>query len=101
PIASAALRALDGGDAEKYTELIAPTIPLARHLFTEPTFHYKTGVVFLAWLAGHQDHFVMVGGHQDARSVPHLSKAYHLAADLGLFPDPDLAAARFAEWETR
>ena len=61
-----------------------------------PTFHYKTGIVFLAWLNGHQDHFRMVGGHQTARSAQHLRRLYELAGQAGVIADPDLAAARFA-----
>lgn len=67
---------------------------LSRHLFQAPTRFYKTGVVFLAWLAGHQTHFTMVGGLQSARSLPHLARAYELADRLGLFPDPKLAEDR-------
>ncbi|MFF8774333.1 dihydrodipicolinate synthase family protein [Kitasatospora sp. NPDC015120] len=92
--AAAALRALDEGDLDRYEDLFAPTVPLARHLFAAPTFHYKTGVVFLAWLAGHQDHFTMVGGAQSGRSVPHLVELFRLADAAGVLPDPDLAAAR-------
>ncbi|MFE4519473.1 dihydrodipicolinate synthase family protein [Kitasatospora sp. NPDC056783] len=92
--AAAALRALDEGDLDRYEELFAPTLPLARHLFAAPTFHYKTGVVFLAWLAGHQDHFTMVGGAQSGRSLPHLVELFRLADAAGVLPDPDLAADR-------
>ncbi|RGD56414.1 dihydrodipicolinate synthase family protein [Kitasatospora xanthocidica] len=92
--AAAALRALDEGDLDRYEELFAPTVPLARHLFAAPTFHYKTGVVFLAWLAGHQDHFTMVGGAQSGRSVPHLVELFRLADAAAVLPDPDLAADR-------
>ena len=62
PPAAAALRALDAGDLDGYDRILAPTVPLSRHLFAAPTWYYKTGIVFLAWLAGHQDHFTMVGG---------------------------------------
>ena len=94
PAAAAALAALADGEVERYEAIFAPTVPLARHLFSAPTSAYKTGIVFLAWLAGHQEHFRMVGGMESARSVPHLEKAHALAADAGLFPDPELAAAR-------
>ena len=77
-----------------FRELLDPTVELSRHLFQTPTRFYKTGVVFLAWLAGHQEHFTMVGGLQSARSLPHLARAYELADGLGLFPDPALAEAR-------
>ncbi|MFC8535318.1 dihydrodipicolinate synthase family protein [Streptomyces sp. NPDC057249] len=94
PLAAHAVRVLDTGDVKGFRELLDPTVELSRHLFQAPTRFYKTGVVFLAWLAGHQDHFTMVGGLQSARSLPHLAKAYELADRLGLFPDPDLAESR-------
>jgi Protein of unknown function (DUF993) len=94
PAAAAALAALDRGDEARFEAILAPTVPLARHLFSEPTSAYKTGIVFLAWLAGHQDHFRMVGGLETARSVEHLRRAYELALEAGLLPDPELAAAR-------
>ncbi|MFG2570257.1 dihydrodipicolinate synthase family protein [Streptomyces sp. NPDC048567] len=94
PLAAHAVRVLDTGDTKGFRELLDPTVELSRHLFQAPTRFYKTGVVFLAWLAGHQDHFTMVGGLQSARSLPHLAKAYELADGLGLFPDPELAESR-------
>ncbi|KFK88761.1 hypothetical protein IX27_15500 [Streptomyces sp. JS01] len=94
PLAAHAVRVLDTGDVAGFRALLDPTVELSRHLFQRPTRFYKTGVVFLAWLAGHQDHFTMVGGLQSARSLPHLATAYELADGLGLFPDPDLAAHR-------
>ncbi|SHK80832.1 dihydrodipicolinate synthase family protein [Streptomyces yunnanensis] len=94
PLAAAAVRRLDADDPVGFRAVLDPTVPLARHLFQHPTRYYKTGVVLLAWLAGHQSHFTMVGGLQAARSLPHLRRAHELAAALGLFPDPDLAAAR-------
>ena len=94
PVASRALAALDDGDVERYHELLAPTVPLAHEVFRAPTRHYKTGVVFLAHLAGHQDHFRMVGGLESARSVLHLASLLRLADAAGLLPDPDLAARR-------
>lgn len=94
PAASAALAALDRGDVDEYDRIFAPTVPLSRHIFERPTFYYKTGIVFLAWLAGHQDHFTMVGGLQSGRSAPHLAKLVELADAAGLLPDPELAAAR-------
>ncbi|MGK5631702.1 DUF993 family protein [Streptomyces sp. URMC 123] len=96
PIAAEAVRLLDAGDPRGFRALLDPTLPLARHLFAPPTRHYRTGIVLLAWLAGHQSHFTMVGGAHSARSLPHLARAYELADGLGLFPDPDLAAARMA-----
>lgn len=94
PLAAEAVRLLDTGDTKGFHARLDPTVPLSRHLFQPPTRFYKTGVVFLAWLAGHQDHFTMVGGLQSARSLPHLSHAYELADALGLFPDPFLAESR-------
>ena len=94
PAASAALAALDEGDLERYDAEMAPTLPLSRHIFAAPTYHYKTGIAFLAWLAGHQRGFVMVGGLQAARSVPHLCRIFELANDARLLPDPELAAHR-------
>ncbi|GAB2446178.1 dihydrodipicolinate synthase family protein [Streptomyces incanus] len=94
PLAAQAVRVLDTGDTEGFRALLDPTVELSRHLFRAPTRFYKTGVVFLAWLAGHQSHFAMVGGLQSARSLPHLARAYELADGLGLFPDPKLAEDR-------
>ncbi|MEO3750077.1 dihydrodipicolinate synthase family protein [Streptomyces sp. B6B3] len=97
PLAADAARLLDTGDVAGFRALLDPTVPLSRHLFRTPTRYYKTGVVFLAWLAGHQDHFAMVGGLQSARSLPHLARAYELADGLGLFPDPALAETRMRQ----
>ncbi|MCX5283446.1 dihydrodipicolinate synthase family protein [Streptomyces sp. NBC_00198] len=92
--AARAVRVLDTGDVKGFRELLDPTVELSRHLFEHPTRFYKTGVVLLAWLAGHQEHFTMVGGLQSARSLPHLARAYELADGLGLFPDPSRAETR-------
>ncbi|MFG2938301.1 dihydrodipicolinate synthase family protein [Streptomyces sp. NPDC048282] len=94
PLAAQAVRILDTGDTAGFRALLDPTVALSRHLFQTPTRFYKTGVVFLAWLAGHQAHFTMVGGLQSARSLPHFARAYELADGLGLFPDPKLAEER-------
>ncbi len=94
PVAAEALRALGEGREDDYDRLLAPTVPLSRHLFATPTYYYKTGIVFLAWLAGHQPAFRMVGGLESARSVPHLCEALRLADRAGLIPDPELAARR-------
>jgi hypothetical protein len=94
PLAAEAVRVLDTGDVKGFRGLLDPTVELSRHLFQAPTRFYKTGVVLLAWLAGHQSHFTMVGGLQSARSLPHLARAYELADGLGLFPDPKLAEER-------
>jgi hypothetical protein len=100
PAAAAALRALDGNDRASYDQLMAPTEALSRHLFAQPTWFYKTGVTFVAWLAGHQDAFAMVGGLQAGRSIVHLGRALQLADQAGLLPDPDLAAARWRSLAT-
>ncbi len=97
PIAGAASRALSqlaAGDEAGYDETFAPTVPLSRHIFKAPTRFYKTGVVFLAYLNGHQDHFTMVGGQESARSTLHLAEMIRLANDARLFSDPEHAAAR-------
>ncbi|GAA3964595.1 dihydrodipicolinate synthase family protein [Streptomyces marokkonensis] len=94
PLAAEAVRVLDTGNTEGFRALLDPTVELSRHLFRAPTRYYKTGVVLLAWLAGHQSHFTMVGGLQSARSLPHLARAYELADGLGLFSDPKLAEER-------
>ncbi|NBB82144.1 MAG: DUF993 family protein [Alphaproteobacteria bacterium] len=96
PVASAALGALADGDRARYDALFEPTVPLSRHVFAAPTRFYKTGVVFLAWLNGHQDHFTMVGGQESARSTLHLAELFRLADKAGLLTDPDRAAARMA-----
>ncbi|MGH1563376.1 dihydrodipicolinate synthase family protein [Mumia sp. DW29H23] len=94
PAASAALRALDDGDLATYDEEMAPTLALSRHVFSAPTYYYKTGIAFLAWLSGHQPGFTMVSGLQSARSVVHLAEVFALANEARLLPDPDLAAHR-------
>lgn len=97
PAASAALDALAGDDLETFHGVLAPTVPLSRHIFKAPTRFYKTGVVFMAWLNGHQDHFVMVGGQQSARSLLHLAELFRLADAAGLLTDPDLASDRMRQ----
>jgi hypothetical protein len=94
PAAAAALHALDAGDELRYIELLEPTVPLSRHIFKTPTPYYKTGVVFLAYLNGHQQHFRMVGGLESGRSVLHLAELFVLADRAGLLRDPELASAR-------
>jgi len=74
--------------------MLGPTVPLSRHVFKAPTRFYKTGVVFLAWLNGHQKHFVMVGGQQSARNLMHFVELLELADTAGLLRDPELAAHR-------
>ena len=94
PAAAAALGALAQGDVAGFHDILAPTVPLSRHIFRAPTRFYKTGVVFLAYLNGLQHHFIMVGGQQSARSLVHLAELFRLADAAGLLADPDLAAAR-------
>ena len=94
PAASAAVQGLDAGDTERFHAVLAPTLPLARRLFAAPTFHYKTGIVFLAWLNGHQDHFRMVAGLESARTLTHLAELLRLADAAGVLTDPPLAAER-------
>ena len=94
PAATAALRALDAGDIDRYEAIFAPTVPVARHIFAPPTQSYKTGIVFLAYLNGHQSHFRMLGGYEGARSVPHLAELFVLADQAGLLRDPERAVAR-------
>jgi hypothetical protein len=79
PAAGAALAALDRGDRAAYDRILAPTLPLARKLFEPPTFNYKTGIAYLAWLNGHQEHFRMLGGMETARSAAHLAEVRELA----------------------
>ncbi len=94
PVASASLQALGEGRNGEFFELLEPTVPLSRHIFKAPTRFYKTGVVFLAYLNGLQDHFVMIGGQQSARSLAHLAELFRLADKAGVLADPELAVAR-------
>jgi len=94
PAASAALAELASGHTRAFHEILAPTVPLSRHIFAAPTRFYKTGVVFMAWLNGHQSHFTMVGGQQSARSLLHLAELFRLADRAGLLSAPELAVAR-------
>ena len=94
PAASAALAELSAGNEAGFHSILAPTVPLSRHIFKAPTRFYKTGVVFLAYLNGLQDHFVMLGGQQSARSLVHLAELFRLADRSGVLRDPDLAAER-------
>ncbi|WP_407674399.1 dihydrodipicolinate synthase family protein [Nonomuraea glycinis] len=105
PAAAAALRALDsaeaaGDEADRdrllaaYDEILAPTVPLSRKIFETPTYNYKTGIVFLAWLNGHQDAFTMVNGAQSARSLTHLAEVFRLADQAGLLADQERAVHR-------
>jgi hypothetical protein len=94
PAASAALQAMGEGDMARYAGYLEPTVALSRHMFRAPTRFYKTGVVFMAYLNGHQRHFTMLGGQQSARSAVHLAELFRLADRAGLLLDPDLAARR-------
>lgn len=94
PAASAALHALDDNDINKYKQIMEPTVPLSRHIFKAPTFNYKAGIVFLAYLNGHQNHFRMIDGLESARSVIHYSELFRLAHHAGLIRDLELAAYR-------
>jgi hypothetical protein len=98
PAASAALLALSDEDRtagnKAFRDILDPTVGLSRELFRAPTQYYKTGIVFLAYLNGHQDHFTMLGAQQGARSILHLSRVFRHAASIGLFADPECAAAR-------
>jgi len=98
PAAAAAFTALGAGDRTRFDAILAPTVPLSRHVFAAPTRFYKTGVVFLAWLNGHQSHFTMVGGQESARSVVHLAQVFRLADAAGLLRDPGLAASRMRQY---
>jgi len=97
PAASQALSHLSRNELQQYNGILAPTVPLSRHIFKAPTRFYKTGVVFMAWLNAHQEHFVMVGGQQSARSLLHLSELFRLADAAGLLADPELACRRMRQ----
>jgi hypothetical protein len=94
PAASAALGELTQGNIEKFHAILGPTVPLSRHIFAAPTRFYKTGVVFMAWLNGHQSHFTMVGGQHSTRSLPHLAELFRLADAANLLEQPELAVRR-------
>jgi Protein of unknown function (DUF993) len=98
PAASVALAALDAGDVPRYHELLSPTVPLSRHIFASPTQHYKTGVVFLAFLNGFQSHFRMLGGMESARSTAHLCELFVLADQAGILRHPELAMKRMQNY---
>jgi len=94
PAASAALGALAQGDEKKFHDILGPTVPLSRYIFAAPTRFYKTGVVFMAWLNGHQKHFTMVGGQQSTRSLQHFAELFRLADAANLLEQPELAVQR-------
>jgi hypothetical protein len=94
PAAAYAMSRLAKGDKAEFRAVLDPTVPLARLIFRAPTQHYKTGVVFLAWLNGFQDHFVMLNGAQAKRPLPYFTEIFRLADGCGLLRDPDLAVRR-------
>jgi hypothetical protein len=96
PAASAALLALDAGDKARFAAILESTVGLSRHVFTAPTMYYKAGIVFMAYLNGHQDHFQMIGGLESGRSAVHLAELFVLADKAGLLRDPDLALDRIS-----
>ena len=96
PAAAAALTALDQDDLQQYDRILEKTVPLSRHIFQAPTYSYKTGIVFMAYLNGHQNHFRMIGGAESARSISHLSELFVLADQAGLLINPELAAERMS-----
>ena len=97
PAASAGLARLANGDIQGFHGILEPTVPLSRHIFRSPTRFYKTGVVFLAWLNGLQDHFLLIGGQESARSLLHLAELFRLADKARVLHDPDMAAARMSK----
>jgi hypothetical protein len=97
PAASLALEKLAQGDRDSYARLLAPTVPLSRLIFRAPTQYYKTGVVFLAWLNGFQDHFIMAGGAQSMRPLSYFADILRLADQAGLLRDPELACTRMRQ----
>jgi hypothetical protein len=94
PSASTALAALANGDARTFRAIIEPTVPLSRKIFEAPTQYYKAGVVFLAWLNGHQSHFTMPGGMQSARGINHYTQVFRLADKANVLDKPELAVTR-------
>lgn len=98
PVAAAAFHALDAGDTQRYCALLEPTVALSRHIFQTPTYNYKTGIVFLAWLNNHQAQFKMVATQESARSVQHLANLFVLADKAGLLCDPALAVKRMQHY---
>ena len=99
--AAAALAALDRGDLAGYDAAMAPTVPLSRAIFEPPTYHYKVGVAFLAWLNGLQPQFAMLGGLQRRRPARHLIRVFELAAAARALTDPELAVERMGEMLAR
>lgn len=98
PAASVALQHYDAGDAAKARDILDSTRELGKHIFSAPTFYYKTGIAFMSWLNGRQPGFQMVGGLHSGRSVCHLAKTFELADQAGLLKDPALAAFRMSDY---
>jgi hypothetical protein len=94
PAASAAIQALDGNRPDEYDRILGLTLPLSCHIFEQPTYHYKAGLAFLAYLNGHQKHFRLLGGFETARTISHLSKVLLLAEQAGVLLNPELACLR-------
>ncbi|MCK1395717.1 dihydrodipicolinate synthase family protein [Bradyrhizobium sp. 1] len=94
PAASYALSRLAAGDEAGFHDVLGPTVPLSRHIFKAPTRFYKAGIVFMAYLNGHQDHFTMIGGQESTRSTQHLAELFRLADRAGLLANPELATQR-------
>lgn len=94
PAAAQGLEALAEGDAERFHQLLGPTVPLSREIFKAPTQFYKAGIAFLAWLNGAQDHFIMPGGFQSSREIAHYAEVFRLADGAGLIAEPELATTR-------
>jgi Protein of unknown function (DUF993) len=94
--AAAALHALDDGDLAGYEAAIGPTVPLSRLIFEPPTYNYKTGVAFMAWLNGLQPRFSMLDGFERRRPAGHLIRVFELAAAAGALTDPDMAVSRMS-----
>jgi hypothetical protein len=98
PVAAVALEELAKGNSGRFRDLLDPTVALSREIFRAPTRHYKAGVVFLAWLNGHQDHFSMAGGLQSARGAAHYARVFELADACGVLSDPELAVLRMKRY---
>ncbi|MDI2033464.1 dihydrodipicolinate synthase family protein [Paenarthrobacter nitroguajacolicus] len=98
PAASVALQKYDAGKGAEGRAILDSTRELGKHIFSAPTFYYKTGIAFMSWLNGKQPGFQMVGGLHSGRSVLHLAKTFELADQAGLLRDPSLAAFRMSDY---
>ena len=97
-VAAVALGELAQGNTKRYHELLDPTVALSREIFRAPTRHYKAGVVFLAWLNGHQKHFSMAAGAQASRGIAHYARVFELADSCGVLTDPDVAMVKMRQF---